>query len=372
MASERICKRCVMDATDPSIVFDKNGYCNYCSNIEERKVHEYFPNAQGKAKLDELMQKIKNDGIGKKFDCMVGVSGGIDSSYIVYLGYQYKLRMICIHVDDGFDTELAKKNMQDLCAAAKAELILVKPDEKQYADLTKCLFLARIPNLALVQDNMIIASLHDIAKKYDIGYSLSGANFAMESILQRGAEPINSGDKKHIIALHNRFGTEKIDKLRFSSMFENYIYQRYFSKTKSCYPLNYVEYNLDKVLGELQDFSGYTYYGGKHYESILTRFLQCYYLPEKYNFDKRKSHFSSMIMSDQMTREDALERLAKSPYTNDELKQFDFEFIANYLGMDMETFTTLLKQPACDHSEYPVSALNKLAPIARKLRKFLG
>lgn len=370
--TNKICSRCVMDDSDQSIVFDKNGYCNYCTDVLRRMPTEYFPNESGKQQLDKMMEKVKADGKGFKYDCMVGVSGGLDSSYVLFLGKKYGLRMLCVHVDDGLDTETAKSNIAKLCKKCEADLIIVRPDIEQYKDITRSLFLSGVPNLALAQDNLLIAALRDTAKKYHIRYSLSGANFSMESILQRGTDGVNSGDKKHLVALHKQFGKVKINKLRFSNMFENYIEKRYFSRTKTLYPLNYINYRLDNTITELKSFCDYEYYGGKHYESILTRFLQCYYLPTYFDFDKRKSHFSSLIVTEQMTRQDALERLAKPAYNSDELLQSDIKFLANYLEMSESEFRSILAQPKHKHSDYPTSVLNKIAPIARKFRRLLG
>jgi len=220
--------------------------------------------------------------------------------------------------------------------------------------------------------SILIASLDKIAKEYKLDYSLPGGNLSMESILQKNKNMIYTADTRHLHAIHKQFGTCGINKLCFTSMKDQYITRKYFSGTKLIYPLNFVDYRLDKALEELKEFSGFTYYGGKHYESILTRFLQCWYLPVKYNFDKRKSHFSSMIISGQMTRDEALAKLAEDPYQSCELYEEDVEFLSNYLGMTREEFDDLMSMPPMRHSDYKTSKINKLAPIARKFRRLLG
>lgn len=372
MKESVICTRCVMDATDASIRFDESGRCNYCTDALNRRGTEYFPNAEGTRRLDALMEKIKAAGKGLPYDCMVGVSGGLDSSYVVYLGFQYGLRMLCVHIDDGLDTETAVRNIKNLCEKAKVELITVKPNMEQYRDITRSLFLAGVSNLAMAQDNVLLRALMDTARRYKVPYSLSGANFAMESILQRGESPINSCDKKHLLSLQKRFGSKPVDDIRFMSMPDRYIGSRYLQKTTTAYPLNFVDYRMDKALSDLDAFCGYTYYGGKHYESVLTRFLQCYYLPTYFSFDKRKSHYSSLIVSEQMTRAEALARLEQPAYTSDALREADFHMLAEYIGMTDAEFTALLDRPKHAHTEYPVSALNRFAPAARRLRRFLG
>jgi N-acetyl sugar amidotransferase len=371
--NKKVCTRCIMDDEgDQTIAFDSDGTCNYCRDTLGRKDSEYFPNEEGKRKLNAIMEKIKETGKGQVYDCMVGVSGGVDSSYIIYLGFIYGLRMLAVHIDDGFDTDIAMSNIRNLCTKAKVELIIVKPDKEQFADVIGSFFMASVPSVAISQDSILMAALNDVGKKYNLKYNLSGGNFALESILQRGQDNINYADKKHIEAIHKLFGKGKIDKLRLISFYEKYIVAKYFNKVKKILPLNYIDYNLESVLQELSDFCGYNYYGGKHYESILTRFLQCYYLPTKYDFDKRKSHFSSMIVSNQMSREEALERISKPAYITEELKESDFNFIADYLCMSRVEFDQLVALLPKKHTDYTISNINKFAGVARKLRRYLG
>lgn len=366
------CTRCVMDnASDTTITFDEHGHCNYCNDVLTRKDNEYFPNEEGKKKLDSLMAKIKKEGVGKKYDCIVGVSGGLDSSYVIYLGYQYGLRMLAVHIDDGLDTEIAKQNIKNLCEKAGVEMVYIRPDKEQYADLTLAFFKASVPNLAIPQDNILVEELHRIAKKNKIKYSLSGANFAHECILER-SDNINTHDKKHILAIHKQFGTKPIDKLHFCSLLSYYIGYKYFSPVESICPLNFIDYDKKRALEELKAFSDYNYYGGKHYESILTRFMQCYYLPHKYNFDKRKSHFSSLVINKQMSRDEALEQLKKQAYLSEELREEDMNFLAKYLGVSRLDFDEIVNRPAKTHDDYPSSFLNNLAGVARYFRHYLG
>lgn len=366
------CTRCVMDnESDPTITFDAEGHCNYCNDVLARRSSEYFPNEEGKKKLDAMMDMLKKEGQGKEYDCIVGVSGGLDSSYIIYLGHKYGLRMLAVHIDDGTDTEISKKNIKNLCEKANVKLINVCPDKEQYADLTLAFFKASVPNLAMPQDNLLIQALHDIVKQYGIKYSLSGANFAHESILERSTG-INAMDKTHILAIHKRFGTKPIDKLKIGNLCSAYIGWRYFSKVTNLYPLNYIDYNKERVLAELKEFSDYNYYGGKHYECVLTRFLQCYYLPEKYHFDKRKSHLSSLVVDGQMTREDAIKQLEQPAYVSEELKDKDMNFLAEWLGISREEFDKIVALPAKQHSDYPKSVLESFEGVARKFRKYIG
>lgn len=372
MNQYQVCSRCVMDSSDASIRFDADGVCNYCTDALARLPSEYFPNAEGKRRLDAIMHKIQEDCRDLPYDCMVGVSGGLDSSYVVYLGYQYGLRMLCVHIDDDLDTEIAKRNIGNLCEKAGVELLTVRPNMEQYRDITRSLFLAGVPDLAIAQDNILFRALRDTARQYGLLYSLAGNNFSMECILQRGENPVNSCDKKHILSIQKRFGRVPVTDIRFMSMFDRYIGMRYLHKAKTVYPLNFIDYRMEPALADLDAFCGYTYYGGKHYESVLTRFLQCWYLPKYFDFDKRKSHYSSLIVSGQMTRAEALAALQAPAYKDDALRDADFAALAAYIGMSAGEFADLLEQPKHAHTDYPVSMLNTLAPVARKFRRFLG
>lgn len=365
------CVRCVMDnKSDRTIRFDQNGYCNYCSGVLERMPKEYFPDQKGQDALNSLLSEIKTRCKDEAYDCLVGVSGGIDSSYILYKGYQYGLRMLAVHIEDGLDNPIAVDNLERLSAATGTRIINVSPDRKEYADIIYSLLKASVSNLAIAQDNLIIKALQDYADKEGIRYMLDGSNFAHESILER-SEGINSCDKTFILGIQKKFGRVKIEKLRFISLWDRYIGRHGNKNVKHIRPLNYMEYNVEQAIRELGDFCGFRYYGGKHYESILTRFMQCYYLPEKFGVDKRKSHYSSLIMSGQMTREEAIEKLKEPLYPDDGMLERDKAFLAEYLGISMDEFERCIALPPKNEREYPHSILNELAPLARKFRSVL-
>lgn len=366
------CTRCVMDnQSDRTIHFDKNGCCNYCTDVLHRMPTEYFPNAEGKRKLDALVAEMKEKTANDPYNCIVGLSGGIDSSYIAYLGHQYGLRMLGVHIDDGLDNPIATENLKKLTEKTCIELVVIQPDIKEYADVLKSLFRASVPNLALAQDNLIIQGLQKFGEENKIKYSLDGYNIAHESILQRDNRGANACDKVNILAIHKRFGDVPPGKLTYVSLFDRYIGRRYLSSLIHIRPLNYIPYNLENAIRTLEEFCGFEYYGGKHYESILTRFLQCYYLPVKFHFDKRKSHFSSLIVSGQMTRDEALEKLKAPLYPSEELLEQDKRFLADYMGITVDELDSYIALPPKNHMDYPHSVLNHMAPLARKLRKFI-
>lgn len=264
------CTRCVMDnARDTTITFDEKGHCSYCNDIEKRLPNEYFPD--GEPKLEKIINTIKADCKEDKYDCMVGVSGGIDSSYIMYIGYKYGLRMIAVHIDDGLDNPIATENLKKLVKATGCKYITIEPKRDEYADIIYALLKASVRNLAIAQDNLIAKALQVYGEKNGIKYILDGANFAHESILERSDGDVNSADKKFIIEVHKMFGRIPLDTLDFMSFNERYIGRHANKGFKHIRPLNYLDYRLDKAINELHDFCGFEYYGGKHYESILPR-----------------------------------------------------------------------------------------------------
>ena len=358
------CTRCVMDnASDKTITFNNKGQCNYCVSVEDAFGKSYFPDEEGERKVNELVSMLKKEGKGKKYDCIMGISGGLDSSYLAYLGYKWGLRILAVHIDDGYDTDISKKNIKRLCEAAHIELCTIKPDAKQFNALTLAYMKAGVPNLAIPQDNVLIAFLYDTAKENGIKYFLSGTNFALECILQRG-NSFQSMDLVNIKDIHKRFGTERIDKLKFISSWKKYWYIR-TKKVIEIMPLNYVDYRRDKAFNELKEFCGFEYYGRKHLENVLTAFIQLYWFPKKFGVDKRSSHLSSMIMSRQMTREEALKELAEPLYDENMMRDY-ISIIKKNIGISDKEFDDIMSSPSHQHTDYKTDRLSVY------VRKILG
>lgn len=370
-SSYKRCARCVMDnASDATITFDMDGLCNYCSDVEKRKSEEYFPNEKGKNLWERTVAEIKTNSAQDPYDCIVGTSGGIDSSYILYKGWQCGLRMLAVHIDDGLDNPVAISNLDKLSKATGTDMIYIRPEREEYADIIYSLLKASVSNLAIAQDNLIAKGLQDYGDSHRIKYILDGANFAHESILER-VERVNSFDSEFILAVQKQFGRIPIQKLKFMTLTERYIFRHSAKKIKHIRPLDYINYNIQAAIDELHAFCGFEYYGGKHYESILTRWMQCYYLPHKFGIDKRKSHLSSLIMSGQITREEALQQLEKPLYKSEEDMREDMKFLAEYMSISLEELERCINLPPKKMQEYHHSMLNELAAIARKMRRFL-
>lgn len=354
-----VCNRCVMsDEGDNQISFDAEGVCTYCSSALEKMKETYLPNENGARKLDEMIAMLKREGEGKEYDCLMGISGGLDSSYLLYLGAaKWNLRIAAVHVDDGYDTEISKNNIRKLVEKTSVKYIEIHPDANQFNGLTLAFMKAGVPNLAIPQDNVLFAALYDFAKKEGIKYFLSGSNFATESILQKG-NTWSACDVVNIKDINQRFGATPIDNLPFLTNFQR-TFDAIVLGLKTLTPLNYVEYTREKAFQELGEYCGFEYYGRKHLENHLTAFLQTCWLPEKFNVDKRRSHLSSLIVSGQMTRDDALEELAEPQYDSkymDEVKAI----MADSMGIGVHEIDEMLQAPPHQHDEYKIDRLNKL------------
>ena len=364
MKHYQICTRCVMDnASDSTITFDEHGCCDYCTKaLSKINTTMYFPNESGRQKLNEMISQIKTENKGKPYDCIMGISGGLDSSYLAYLGHQWGLRILGVHIDDGFDTEISRSNIRKLCDKAHIELRTITPDAEQFNDLTLAYMKAGVPNLAVAQDNVLFAYLYDMAAKEQLCYFLSGGNFALECILQKD-HVFDAMDTVNIRDIHRRFGTKPVNKLKFISPYKKYLNIKR-RKAITLRPLDYIDYNRERAFAELKEFCGFEYYGSKHLENILTAFIQLYWFPKKFGVDKRRSHLSSMIVSGQMTRDEALAELQK-PLYDETLMQEYIRIIKKKLGISDDEFIEIMSAPAHEHTDYKTDRLS----VA--LRKFI-
>ncbi|MGI6787999.1 MAG: N-acetyl sugar amidotransferase [Aminobacterium colombiense] len=364
------CTRCVMDNTsDTTITFNSSGHCNYCSEALSQLGKVYFPNEEGEKRLNILIARLKKENKEKQYDCIMGISGGLDSSYLAYLGaVKWGLRILGVHVDDGYDTEISKNNIQNLCRAAKIKLVTINPDAKQFNELTRAYILAGVPNLAAPQDNVLFACVYQFAKEQGIRTFLSGGNFALECILQRG-NTHDAYDVQNIKDINQQFGREKINKLQLISNLQRDV-DAYLLGIETPRPLNYIDYNRKHALKELNEFCGFEYYGGKHLENTLTKFIQVYWFYHKFNVDKRKSHLSSMIVSNQMSRDRALEILEEPLYDENQMQK-DIDFILNRVNIPRKEFEHLMKLPPRQHTDYKTSLYTEARKKIRRVAKII-
>lgn len=348
------CSRCIMDnSSDTTITFDRQGRCNYCTKALADAEKVYFPGTtelnQGNTRLDSLICKVKERGKGKRYDCIMGLSGGLDSSYLAYLGYKWGLRVLAVHIDDGYDTAISKSNLNKLLSKTGFDYEVITPDAEQFNDLECAYLKAGVPNIAIPQDNVLFAFLYRKMKEYGIKFFLSGGNFALECILQQG-NTYKASDVVNIKDIHKRFGTKPINHLRFISTFQRF-WDEKCKGIESPRPLNLIDYNREKAFQELYDFCGFEYYGRKHLENILTAFCQLYWMPKKFGVDKRTSHLSSMIVSGQMTREVALKEY-EEPLYDEQMMTTYIRYIKERMHLSDTDFKSIMNAPVHQHTEF--------------------
>lgn len=365
----QVCNNCVMDTTDSLIKFDERGFCDHCNNYYNNILPNWHPDETGARKLNEIVNKIKIDGKKKKFDCIIGISGGVDSSYLLYYAKEVlKLRPLAFAVDTGWNTELAEENIKRVTTGLGLDLYKQTVNWDEMKDLQLAYFKSQVPYQDTPQDHVIFASLYNYAVKNDIKYVLTGGNYSTECVREPN-EWVYLNDLKQIKDIHNRFGTVPLKTLPLCSMFKYRLYYRYFKRMKIVKPLDLIPYDKELAISTLRNRFGWQPYANKHYESVFTRFYEGYWLIKKFGYDKRRAHFSSLILTEQMTREEALKLIKEPPY--DEKRALrDLEYISNKLGVTKEEFLELMNGDNKTYRDYKSNA--RLIEIAIKLAVLLG
>jgi N-acetyl sugar amidotransferase len=362
----QMCTKTVMDTSDPLITFDENGVCNYVEYYQNWERNNKLNPEENKKRLDEITSILKKEGKGKEYDCIMGLSGGVDSSYMAYFVTKVMgLRALVVHVDTGWNSELAVNNIQNIVQKLNLDLHTLVIDWEEMKDLQLSYFKSSIANLDVPQDHCFIASLYQEAKKYNIKYIMNGGNMATESILP-ASWGYDASDSRNLHAIHKKFGTKKLKTYPSVSLFKYLVYYPIIKRMKVIRPLEYIDYNKEEVKQFLKDELGWRDYGGKHYESKFTKFFQAHYLPEKFGYDKRKAHLSSLIVSGQLTREEAIEELKKELYNPIELEE-DKIYFAKKLGISMDEYNRIMALPTSVYSGFKNDESRK-----RILRKFFG
>ena len=367
----RICTVCVMDESNPAIQFDSNGQCNCCRDAIQRKPFEWWPGPEGEARTHQMVSMLKREGRGKQYDAMVGLSGGIDSAYLAHLGIRkHGLRLLAVHVDGGWNSEPAVRNIESTVRGLGIDLYTYVVEWQEMRDLQVAFLNASVLNQDIPQDHAFFSTLYRTAGKFGIRHFLSGVNFASESVVPPGFG-YPSMDGMHAQAIHQRFGTAPIKTYPFMSMLE-FIWLTRVRKVLTVHrPLNYLNYDKELARKELTREFDWRDYGGKHSESRFTKFYQEIYLPRKFNFDKRRLHLSSLIVSGQMTRAHALLELDQPISAPQQIRR-DVRFVAKKLGISIEGLEMLISNPAVDHLVYPNgmrlhATLSTVRPFLRRL-----
>lgn len=351
----QVCVRTLMDTTDPDITFDENGVSSHALRYDAEFASTVERATRGE-RLDELARivaRIKADGEGKPYDCIVGISGGVDSTYLALQAVKLGLRPLAVHFDSGWNSELAVGNIHNIVSRLNLDLYTDVVDWREMRDLQLSFFKASVPNCDIPTDHAFAHVAFHQAAKYGIKYILGGSNLASESILPQ-SWGYNAADAHHLKAIQRRFGSVPLKTYPTMGLFKRHIWYETIRGIKTIKLLNYMPYIYADAKAEIAGELGWRDYGGKHYESVFTRYFQGYYLPTKFGFDKRLAHLSSLILAGQLTREEALEQMKTTNYSED-LKRQDHEFIAKKLGLSVGDLEELFARPNAAHTDYPNS-----------------
>lgn len=351
LAGHQMCTLTVMDTTVPGITFNEKGesnFCNYYQSLAERTVLR-APSTL-KAEYDEAIRTIKNDGRNKPYDCILGISGGMDSTYLALLAKREGLRPLLVHFDNGWNSELAVKNIENIVNTLGFHLHTFVMDWEEFRDLQRAYFQASVVDVEVPTDQLIFAALNRIAFKNNIKYILAGNNVVCESINPDGWVYKGKLDLVNLRSIHKKFGSLKLKKLPRLGIVQRYFYEA-VAGIQTVNLLDLITYNKAEVKTQIERELYWKDYGGKHYESVFTRFYQGYYLPEKFNIDKRKAHLSNLILSGQMTRAEALSIL-QSPTYDANQKLEDLRYVIKKLGFSELEWEAIMKSPRVEHNAF--------------------
>ena len=333
-----VCKRCLSDSNDQRITFDDDGICNFCERYDIDKENFYFVDKNGKEKFSEIVNKIKKNANGP-YDCIMGLSGGVDSTYLAYLLKEFDLNVLAVHVDAGWNTEIAVGNIQKIIKYTGYDLETIVLEWGDIRSLQVACLRAQIMNQDIVQDHAFFSALYKLAKDLKIGYVMTGSNMQTEGVW--GYYGHSAMDSKYLKNVFKKFGKGKVKNYPFTNFLNYYFFYPYFHKIKPLKPFNYLGYNKTEAQLALIEKVGYTPYKYKHGESVWTRFFQDYYLIKKFNYDKRKIHLSSQLFNGDMSRSEALNVLKEDPYDY-ALFDYDVSYISRKLELSVEEFLSLL------------------------------
>ncbi len=373
-AEYKICSICVMDTTDSKITFDESGVCDHCNTFYTDIEPNWNPNEKGWAEIQKIAADIKKEGESKDFDCIIGMSGGIDSSYLVYLAKEkLGLKPLVFHVDAGWNSEKAVTNIEQIVERLGLDLYTEVIDWEEMKDLQLSFFKSGVSHIDTPQDHAFFATMYKFANKHKIKHILTGGNYSTECIRNPLEWMYFQSDARQIKDIQKKFGTKKLVNFPLTNVLWHKVYLPYIRGIKVYRPLDFMPYDKEEATQFLVDNFGYQRYAQKHFESRFTKFYESYWLYEKFGYDTRKVQYSSLILTGQMTRAEALDKLKKPPYDPDSIHD-DFNYIANKLGITTDQLSGYLKAPNKTYKDYKnqQSIYDFGAKIMRKLGLEMG
>ena len=370
-AGYRQCSITVMDnIADPDIRFDEKGVSNYVHEFYQH-YDENIPVNPGQ-KLDELINRIKSEGRSKVYDCLTGISGGVDSSYLIHKAKEWGLRPLIVHFDNGWNTEISVRNINNIITKTGFELYTLVVNWEEFKDLQLSYIKAGVIDLEVPTDHAIYATWLQLARKFNIKYVLSGNNYITDSIMPP-RWLYNKSDAVNLMAIHKKYGKRKLKTYPVVKPLQQLLYNNLL-EIKVVKPLNLITYNKEEAKQVLKDTFNWSDYGGKHYESFYTKFYQAHILPRKFHVDKRKPHLSNLILAKQISKDLALAELERPLYKDQELNT-DKDYFIKKLNISAEFLENYLNSPGTDHSVYGHQGFLKdrypVLKIARPLYKLM-
>lgn len=352
MSSQKICSNCVMDESDTNIVFDENGVCDHCNDFYENIKPNWHTDSKGKKELDKIISKIKLDGKDRDFDCIIGMSGGADSSYLLHkVVVDFGLRPLVFHVDGGWNSEIAVNNINAMIDKLGLDLYTEVINWEEMKDFQLSYFKAGVANIDVPQDHAFVATLYNFADKHRIKYIMNGGNISTECVRNPLEWLYYGTDMSQINDIRKKFGTIKLKTYPFSSVFRHKIYLKYVRRVNVIKPLDFMPYIKSEAMSFLEKEYGWKPYPQKHFESRFTKFYEGYWLPKKFGYDTRKVQYSSLILTEQLKRDDALEAL-KKPAIPDEEAAHEFEYIAKKLNISTNELQMYFDQENKTYRDY--------------------
>jgi N-acetyl sugar amidotransferase len=343
------CTFCIMDTTDPEIVFDDHGRCNHCKRQEYLQQTRGYRKGISEVELSEIIETIKQKQKNKNYDVVVGVSGGVDSAYALEYSVNLGLRVLAVHVDAGWNSEIAVSNIEKLCNALNVDLHTIVIDWSQMKELQRAFILSGLPNLDIPQDHVFMAGVFKFAFKNKVKYMINGSNFATEGILPTswGYDAMDYRFIKSVYKIHGR--KTSIRRLPKLNLIEYSLYNLFIKRINL---LNYIQYSKTDALNHLSNKYKWNYYGGKHYESRFTKFFQSYYLVKKYGFDKRIAHLSSQIVNKEIERELALSSIMHSINPTEHSFSSDLDFVLKKTEISHEEWNKVIESTPLAEDDY--------------------
>ena len=346
------CTNCVMDTSDSKIKFDENGVCDHCNGYKKNIIPNWHDDEIGEEFLTKQVEKIKKSGIKKQFDSIIGLSGGLDSSYLLHtVVTKFNLKPLVFHVDGGWNTSLAVNNIQMLVEKLGLELYTEVISWEEMKDLQLAFFKSGVPHLDLPQDHAFVATQYHFANKYNIKFILNGSNYSTECVRNPLELFYYGTDMKHIRNIYSKFGNNKLNEYPFSSILFHKFYLKYFRGINVIKPLNNLKYIKKEAAKTLEKLYNWIPYPQKHFESRFTRFYEGYWLPTRFGFDTRKVQYSSLILTGQMTRKEAINKLKQPPYEEMNIEE-EFEYIANKLDITVKELKKYHQMPLKFYRDY--------------------